>query len=38
MESTERIVTLPSIERAHQLALHCLHLRCIGAIWFPERE
>jgi hypothetical protein len=32
MESTERIVTLPSIERAHQLALHCLHLRCIGAL------
>jgi len=32
VESTERIITLPAIEQAHQLAVHCLHLRCIGAI------
>ena len=35
MDSTDRIVSLPAIERAHQLAVHCLHLRCLGAICGP---
>jgi hypothetical protein len=36
MESTDTIVTLPAIERAHQLAAHCLRLRCLGAICGPN--
>jgi len=36
MDPTERIVTLPAIERAHQLATHCIQLRCLGAICGPN--
>lgn len=35
MESTDRIISLPAIERAHQLATHCATLRCLGAICGP---
>jgi len=36
MDSTDRIVTLPALERAHQLAEHCIRLRCLGAICGPN--
>jgi len=36
VDSTERIVTLPAVERAQQLAAHCIQLRCIGAICGPN--
>lgn len=36
MDSTDRIVTLPALERAHQLATHCIRLCCLGAICGPN--
>lgn len=36
MDSTDRIITLPALERAHQLATHCVNLRCVGAICGPN--
>lgn len=36
MDQTDRIVTLPAIERAQELARDCLRLRCLGAICGPN--
>lgn len=36
MDLPETIITLPALERAHELAAQCLALRCIGAICGPN--